>query len=245
MKTPSRIAIPLTIATAALSVNAHSAVLVGWDNWDDNSGNNLGANKVTTNFVGTIVTPVSQVNTNFGSNDGTFGTVSGASTGATVGDNGGPALLVRANSNTTFTLSLTNNTGVSFTLQTLNFDFAARSSAGVDFGFNAFTVTYNSGGLGPASTQVASASDLAYTTSGGTGKADHPDFDFNLADNLTDLVLDDGESALFTFQFSGQSGSNGGGVSSIIDNIAITGVPEPSTALLGALGCLALLRRRR
>ena len=30
-----------------------------------------------------------------------------------------------------------------------------------------------------------------------------------------------------------------------IDNIAVTGVPEPSTAVLGGLGLLALLRRRR
>jgi hypothetical protein len=41
------------------------------------------------------------------------------------------------------------------------------------------------------------------------------------------------------FAFDGGSGTIG------IDNIVITAIPEPSTALLGAFGALALLRRRR
>lgn len=243
MKTP-RTLVTLAIASAALSQTAYSAVLVGWDSWDDNVANTLSANKTTTGFTGTIGYLNSQLNPLIASTDGTFGTVAGAS-GAD------PGLLVRVNDGSSFTLNLTNNTGSSWTLQTLNFDFAARGNAG-SYGFNAFTVTYNSGGLGPASTQVASASGLAYTISELTGAvADHPDFDYNLADNLTDLVLADGESAAFTFQFSGNYGdpgkADGSAVSSVIDNIAITGtaVPEPSAILLSALGSLAFLRRKR
>jgi hypothetical protein len=45
---------------------------------------------------------------------------------------------------------------------------------------------------------------------------------------------------------SGSTGSNSGAASAITDQFfAITAVPEPSTALLGGLGLLTLLRRRR
>lgn len=40
-------------------------------------------------------------------------------------------------------------------------------------------------------------------------------------------------------------GSNGAGGEAAIDNVSIALVPEPSAALLGGLGLLALLRRRR
>ncbi len=59
--------------------------------------------------------------------------------------------------------------------------------------------------------------------------------------------LADGETAWFRWQFSnleeGESGSDRAGLG--INNVSITPVPEPSAALLGALGALALLRRRR
>jgi uncharacterized protein (TIGR03382 family) len=37
----------------------------------------------------------------------------------------------------------------------------------------------------------------------------------------------------------------GGGNGLVFDNIVVTTIPEPSAALLGGLGVLALLRRRR
>jgi MYXO-CTERM domain-containing protein len=43
---------------------------------------------------------------------------------------------------------------------------------------------------------------------------------------------------------AGVSG-NGAFQQAIIDNVLVTAVPEPSVALLGGLGMLALLRRRR
>ena len=39
--------------------------------------------------------------------------------------------------------------------------------------------------------------------------------------------------------------SQGGGNNFSIDNVTVTFVPEPASAMLGALGALALLRRRR
>lgn len=58
--------------------------------------------------------------------------------------------------------------------------------------------------------------------------------------------LADGETAYFRWQFSNTTGDGGSDRSGLaINNLSITPVPEPSTALLGALGLLALLRRRR
>ncbi len=44
---------------------------------------------------------------------------------------------------------------------------------------------------------------------------------------------------------SAGNGGNGAFNQAIIDNVLVTQVPEPSAALLGAFGALALLRRRR
>ncbi len=245
MKT--QLLLPLAAFGAILAPTAsHAAVIVGWAAFADDAGTVFDADVLQTGFSGDISYSggSGQVNGIFSSNDTTYGSLAGAT------DAGTSALLVRSASGDTFTLNFTNNSGSSWNIETLRFDFAARQESGgsPSQGYNSFTATYTSGGLGPASTQVASASGLAYVISGTTGRvSDYPDFDYTLSDNLTDLVLADGESALFTFQFSGGSGSNSQNVSSIIDNIAITGtaVPEPSSALLGAFGTLLLLRRKR
>lgn len=59
--------------------------------------------------------------------------------------------------------------------------------------------------------------------------------------------LADGETAYFRWQFSNQLVGEGGSLRSglAINNLSITPIPEPSTAILGGLGLLGLLRRRR
>jgi hypothetical protein len=64
---------------------------------------------------------------------------------------------------------------------------------------------------------------------------------------LADNVWEAGSNAIFTLTFSGGATSTGtgGGQETLVDNIGITVVPEPSAAFLGSLGMLGLLRRRR
>ncbi len=58
--------------------------------------------------------------------------------------------------------------------------------------------------------------------------------------------LADGETAYFRWQFSNTSGDAGTDRSGLgINNLSITPVPEPSTALLGALATIAMFLRRR
>ncbi len=66
-------------------------------------------------------------------------------------------------------------------------------------------------------------------------------YDFALSSLISDFTLAAGQSATFSWASEGGSGGR-----TRFDNIALTGtVPEPSAALLGGLGLLALLRRRR
>jgi hypothetical protein len=67
-------------------------------------------------------------------------------------------------------------------------------------------------------------------------------YNFALSNLISDFTLSAGQSATFTWASEGGTGSR-----TRFDNIALTGtvVPEPSAALLGSLGVLALLRRRR
>lgn len=121
----------------------------------------------------------------------------------------------------------------------MHFDFEVRDNRGPD----SFVVDYVSGGLGPDATEIGSVTGQTSNdySSGGLNFTDH---DFTLANTLTDTVLGNGESATFTITFN-QRGDNNH--SAAFDNLAFvsTVVPEPSTALLGGLGLLALLRRHR
>jgi hypothetical protein len=55
------------------------------------------------------------------------------------------------------------------------------------------------------------------------------------------------DSGTYTLRIKGGDflGTNESGTHTAIDDLSINGIPEPSAALLGGLGLLALLRRRR
>ena len=57
------------------------------------------------------------------------------------------------------------------------------------------------------------------------------------------LTLEDGQSGTFDILFNDIGSQTNG--SNYMDNIGVAVVPEPSTALLGGLSALLLLRRRR
>ena len=183
-------------------------------------------------FTATAATNTNRVTNAFTSNDNTFGTVGGATTDA---NNRG--VLLRESDNKTLTLTLTNNTGFAYSINSMQFDYERRANSP-----NEVVLTYDSGGLGPAGTLNTWSSIALGTYS--SGAADFTDYDFNLSPALSDIVLGNGESAVFTLTFNGGVGTSSG----VLDNLAFQGavVPEPSSAaLLGLAGACLLFRRRR
>lgn len=209
----------------AVTLPVQSAVLVAWDVW----GSVAAADDALSGFTATIAGNYNAINGTIGSTDGTYGSgLSGADTAAR-------SLLVN-NTKNSFTLTLTNNTGFSYSIDTLRFDYFVRNTSPRDI-----SVVYTSGGLGTVGTTIAAVNNSP--DFGSVSTADATDYDYSLSSLLTDTILSDGESAVFTFTVSDNGNTN----SSSFDNIAFEGspIPEPSAALLGGLGLLALLRRRR
>lgn len=215
---------------ATLTPALHGAVLVSWDVWgNDTMGSSVTQDSALTGFTATAVATADRILNGYGSNDGSFGTVGGASSTDTYG------LLLR-NANPTLTITVNNNTGSDYSIDSLHIDYWRSNGNAPD----TFTLTYDSGGLGPAGT-LDTVSGIAVGSADQV--TDYVDYDFNLGTVLTDKVLANGESAVFTIDVTWV----GGGSSLFFDNLAIQGavVPEPSAALLGGLGALMLLRRRR
>ncbi|QNN22182.1 hypothetical protein HED60_07820 [Planctomycetales bacterium ZRK34] len=224
---------------------SQAAILASWDEWAD-ANQPYVADDVLAGFSAQIGMNADRVISPFGSTDGTFGTVSGATTSDQY------AVLVRqTGSALVVDLTLTNNTGIDYTVESIHFDFAPRrnnTSTTSGTGPNSFTLTYLTGGLGPDNTQIAAESDLPYhITANDNNNSDFPDYDYDLSSALSDLILGDGESAQFQLVFSDQTDLN---VSSILDNVAIVGstavIPTPAalTGGLVLLGAMTLGRRR-
>lgn len=209
---------------------AHAVVIASWDTWADTT-TTYDADSVTTDFTATIATAADRINTNasLGSIDGTFGdNLSGATTGVNDG------VLLLNNANNTATIVITNNTGTSYSIDSIHFDFGVRTSSATDF-----TLTYVSGGLGTNGTVIDTQDDLSLS-----GSLTYHDFDYDLSDDLTDTILADGESATFTIVASDYASPT---ASAALDNVAIQGVavPEPSSVALLDLGGFSLILRRR
>ncbi len=122
------------------------------------------------------------------------------------------------------------------------YDFSAiggRASGGNDGFIKVITGAFGAGG---------SDIDLL-ETSGGTGKYAADDFldTFSLLNDGTILnfsVTSDGSGSIAFDFFEGQNDTDGGS-NSTFNALSITEIPEPSAALLGGLGFMMLLRRRR
>ena len=95
-------------------------------------------------------------------------------------------------------------------------------------------------GSGTGGTNLGSFSDLVVDPGGGTAAGDTADVGLGTLGNLA-------AGQAYTFQLTTAENTDTGGNNWAIDDLVLNGsaVPEPGSALLGALGALALLRRRR
>lgn len=226
----------LTPCLLLVPSSASAEVLASWDVWADTDGPRS-ADTVLAGFSATVST--GSYHAAFGSTDGTFGAdLTGASTST------GGLLFSQQNNQSSVNIVLTNNSGSVYDIQSLHFDFAPRQQDTGSRGYNNFTLTYVSGGLGPDSTVIDTQSALPYIITQGqdqVAEGQYPDYDYDLSVALSDTTLDTGESATFRLDFSGQTSVS---VSSILDNVAFVGVPEPATLTLISLGCVLIVHRR-
>lgn len=128
--------------------------------------------------------------------------------------------------------------------------------------YNDYTITFDAGWRGRAVGQPFSftLSLINVTDSTILGSATYTLPAPTVAVGNTYAVHATGASVNFTYnntlgslvgdtvalRISGAGTTNDGGVNTAwVDNISVTAIPEPSAALLGGLGLLALLRRRR
>jgi hypothetical protein len=214
----------------ASSANAAAVLLGGFDGL-----NAFNAPRQDASITGIVVTLSTSFTTGSNNNTPTQSSVTtwGTKTFAPAPDNSTDrSVVVMDTGILTITLQITNNNLQSLTLDQLHWR-AKRDGANSPTGA---TIAYVSGDLaetGGTNSGVISLGDL--TTK---------NFDYSLSSMLSsDRTLATGETATFTFT----SPSGGTPQRLRIDNFAISGelIPEPSSALLGAIGLIALLRRRR
>lgn len=93
-------------------------------------------------------------------------------------------------------------------------------------------------GADTSGTLLGTYSDIFEDPGSGTAAGDIADIDLSA---LADLTI----AQAYTFELTTSSHTSTGGNNWAIDNLTLNGVPEPGTTLLGGLGLLALLRRRR
>lgn len=184
---------------------------------------------------------------NYQSTDGTYGTTtSGAPTGLPI--EAPFAAIYRSNVLNTFTI--TNNTLSDVSIETIAFDFHNNDNPTRDY-FDILNLIYLSGDL----TGIAGGTTLntwnsipRHTATISIQDGDWQDFDFSLT-SLSDYTLAPGESASFRISSASTDTALANNQNfGALDNIGFFGtiaVPEPSAALLGGLGLLVLLRRRR
>ncbi len=240
--------------------SADAVIIAAWDDFADATGP-FDADDTVAGFTAEISgIDDNRIKGNFGSTDGDYGDdLAGANTAVT-------GMLVRDDAdavgsntdNLNVLLTLVNNTGSPYSIDSFHFDFAPRDTFNGTDGDTSprdFTLTYDSGDLDDADgTAIDSQTDLAFImdqNQDGSFKGspadegDFLDFDYTLSNFLTDTELADGETARFLIVFS-NSGDDGA-VSGVTDNFAFQGtlVPEPASMALLALGGLCLMPRRR
>ncbi|MDP0495857.1 MAG: hypothetical protein Q7Q73_06575 [Verrucomicrobiota bacterium JB024] len=232
------------LGTAFSAASASAVNIAYWDSYTNYTTGTTYPTDYLLSDMSASITGGQGVNRSFGSRTGTFGDVPGA-TSAIDG-----AILVRSDTSTLLTITLTNNTGETYYLESVNFDFAPRQVA-TKYGPNSVAVSYTDADGG--TTQIDSQTGLAYIIDSNQdlwAEGQYDGFSYSLSSYLTiaGLTIENGESVTFTLDFGT---APAGDVSSMVDNILITGsttIPEPATnaVLIGAgVLLIAFLRRRR
>ena len=225
-----------------------ATLIAGWDTFSTSASpatspaTHLGSETAAVLAPGTGGTWDDWNNTALGaSSDGTFGslstTVATATTSIGTGSNQGTNLsLNRSQKPGSITITLINNSTVDRELDGFYFDAVGRFSQSA----KDWTLTYSGAISGTAANGTLTSGNMMGVT------AAQRDWAVDLT-GLTDNIWEAGTSAIFTLSFSGGdiSTGTGGGQETLVDNIGITVIPEPSAMLLGSLGMLGLLRRRR
>jgi hypothetical protein len=237
---------PLLLAALTPAALPAATLVAGWDTF--NSATNPTATQVSTGTTASLVTSATSGNWSdwnnnlFGASpDGTFGSLSSSVAAAStfVGDGSGDDTNLSLNRSVkpgSITITLTNNSTEDRLMEGFYFDAVRRLTQSAPD----WELTYSGAISGTAASGTLATANMNSAT------PEQRDWAVDLT-GLTDNVWEAGTDAIFTITFSGGANSTGtgGGQETCVDNIGITVVPEPSVMLLGSLGMLALLRRRR
>nr|MDP0504407.1 PEP-CTERM sorting domain-containing protein [Verrucomicrobiota bacterium JB025] len=218
-------------AIVLTSASAGAATLASWDSWSDSTtadglDSDFSTALVTTTITGTAVRDIV---TNRGSTDETFGTLVGA-----VSDT--QALRMNKPDGSILEINVENNSGATLTFGQLHFDgvFTGDSIRDFDVVFVNVTAATTSASLGSGSI-TTDTNDVGFV-------ADYDDFDVD----VSSISLNDGEVGYFQITFDGGQPTGAAiNSASTIDSVAVTLIPEPSSAVLLGLACLGMTSRRR
>jgi hypothetical protein len=205
------------IALCMTAVSSHAATIVYNFNDTIAFGSNLGAG--------------SPVSANDFSGDGvTVSNWTATSPTRTIGVQGGEVRALKSADNDTHQFTITIPSNVTLNLTSLFFNYGSR---GADTSPANFLVTSNVGGG-------------SFTNNPATHTAGDP-VNTSVTMAMSGFTGLTNRTVTFTFVDSSQGNNKTESIYSYIDNVTLTGtvIPEPSAALIGGLGVLALFRRRR
>lgn len=256
------------LAAFTIAGSASAATVLFLDNFNEDPANEVAENfnnNLAATQSGTLATTAYTIgsgNSNAAqhSNGGTqmtlatftdargFGRVSLDNNFATQANAADQPLEVSFNLLTVFGYTANPDRWVSFSIGSAQNQFITQDYVGVLFRAAGQTQTLNgTEGLGGTPDWVANnLVTIRLSGTGGTGSA----FSINGteatisigANNIGTFALAQQSVAFMTFSAMNNTGEFGGGN---FDNFSVTLIPEPSAALLGGLGLLALLRRKR
>lgn len=231
----------------ASSIPASGVVIAGWDQWSHNTANTFDANYVngvTAQMVGTSTSDGagwgSWTNSAGTSTDGTWGTVTADITPSLLNTADGSESVGLRNSTNAgeLTITLTNTSGSALDLTSFHFDGIARfTKSPADWSLSILA--------GSAVTQQANFATGSVERVGSFLDRTGEGYDVDLS-GLADTTFENGETVIFELAFTGGLDPDSGGHNTMIDNVAVMAVPEPSTvAFISGLSMLALVLFRR